>query len=179
MINKNITNKTRTEEPSSINKLKIISVNTNSIISNKKRDELLTFIKKQNPEILLLSETKLNKNHKISFKDYNIIRTDRHNATQGGGTAIVIKKNIKYEIIESPSSKLNQILEYSIIKIANNSSNVFYIISAYATNDSRNLFIQELEKLFHTLKLDKSDNYYVLAGDLNAKHPSWGDRTFN
>ena len=179
MRNKNPLHTTRSEEHSSTNKLKIVSINTNPIISNKKRDELLTFMNKHNPEILLLNEPKLNKNHRITFRDYNVIRTDRHGAIQGGGTAILIKNKIKYEIINTPSSKFNKILEYTIIKVCTNTPNSLYIISAYATNDSRCLFTQELEHLFDTLKLEKSSNFYLIAGDLNAKHPSWGDKTFN
>lgn len=43
---------------------------------NKKYD-LLNFISNSNLDILLVSEPKLNKNHKLQFTDYNVIRTDR------------------------------------------------------------------------------------------------------
>lgn len=82
-----------------ITELKIIALNVNSIIRNKRKINLKLFIEKKNPDILLLSETKLNAQHKIQFIGYNTIRTDRPNSKQGGGTAIIIKNNIPHNTI--------------------------------------------------------------------------------
>ena len=57
--------------------IKIISVNVNSIVTNARRYNLLNFINKHEPDIVLLNETKLNSNHRISFEHYNIIRNGR------------------------------------------------------------------------------------------------------
>ena len=62
---------------------------------------MLTLIKKKTPDILLISETKLNYRHKVHYKNYSIIRHDRPNATQGGGTAILIKNPISNNIPKS------------------------------------------------------------------------------
>ena len=59
--------------------------------------------------------------------------------------------------------------------IADNSK--FYFISAYAPRSSRNAFIHELEYLFNQLNLD--DPNYLLAGDLNVRHASWGNESVN
>ena len=48
-------------------------------------------MEKQNPNIMPLSETKLNKKYVISFSKYDIIRNDRLDAIQCCGTAITIK----------------------------------------------------------------------------------------
>lgn len=87
-----------------LKKLKIISINVNSIIKNQRRASLMNLINKQNPDIILLSETKLNKNHVITFTNYNVIRNDREEKNIGGGTAIIIKKSIKYEKIIIPET---------------------------------------------------------------------------
>lgn len=84
-----------------LKKLKIISINVNSIIKNQRRATLMNLIDKQNPDIILLSETKLNKKHVITFEKYDIIKNDRNENGMGGGTAIIIKKNIKYKEIET------------------------------------------------------------------------------
>ena len=42
-----------------LNLLKIIAVNANSIVTNERRYNLLQFTSKHNPDIILLSETKL------------------------------------------------------------------------------------------------------------------------
>ena len=80
--------------------LKIISVDVNSIITNNRRSDLTKFVADYNPDIVLIGETKLNPKYKIEFKDYDVYRNDRPNATQGGGTAILIKKPIQYQKIE-------------------------------------------------------------------------------
>lgn len=75
-------------------KLKLLNViNVNSIVTNQKRLSLNNILKKQKPDVVLLSETKLKQNHVLNFKDYKIIRSDRIDK-QGGGTAIVIKQHI-------------------------------------------------------------------------------------
>ena len=72
----------------------IIAININSLISLEKKYCLLKLIKIYNPDIILLSETKLNQKHKLIIDGYNIIRNDRPNSIQSGGTAIIIKKII-------------------------------------------------------------------------------------
>ena len=43
-----------------MNKLKMISVNVDSIITNQRRNSLSNFLKIHNPDIVAISETKLN-----------------------------------------------------------------------------------------------------------------------
>ena len=40
---------------------------------------------------------------------------------------------------------------------------------------SRTIFTSEVNTLFESLKLNNLNNHYIIAGDLNARHPSWGD----
>lgn len=82
-----------------------------------------------------------------------MIRTDRFNATQGSEIAIVIKKDILYEVINSPSSITNKILEYTIIKIPLLNRNNLLVISVYAKNDTKKLFINQLNTLLDEIKL--------------------------
>lgn len=39
--------------------------------------------------------------------------------------------------------------------------------------------MQELERLFQSLRLEDPGKYYLLTGDLNAKHTEWGNSTNN
>lgn len=80
----------------------VAAINVNSIVTYHRRFELLEFLKKHNHDIVFLSETKLIERHKLQFKNYNIIRTNRPNSIQGGGTAVVIKKYIQFEIVNYP-----------------------------------------------------------------------------
>lgn len=70
------------------NSLKIYAINVNSIQHNRRRLELQKLLVAKNPDIALISETKLNQNHIIIYKNHNIVRTDRPRSIQGGRTAV-------------------------------------------------------------------------------------------
>lgn len=156
-----------------LKKIKIIVINVNSIIKNQRRASLMNLINIQNPDIILLNETKLNKAHILRFENYNIIRNDREDKYPGGGTAIIIKKNIKYNEITIPRINKEKILEHTIIKLNIINDKTLYIIAAYAKCGNQKEFIPEINKIFSSLKLNQLENYYILAGDLNAKHTDW------
>lgn len=159
--------------------LKIAAINVNSIRANQRRLELLQFLDRYNHDIVLISETKINSQHSLTFSNYDVIRTDRPNSIQGGGTAIIIRKNIQYESISIPSSINNEIVKFLIIKLIIGNHKILFIVSIYAGNDGRRMVIDEINHLFESLKLYYSDAYYIIAGDLNALHKSWGDRDTN
>ena len=135
----------------------IIAININSLISLEKKYFLLKLIKIYNPDIILLSETKLNQNHKLIIDGYNIIRNDRPNSIQG----IIIKKNYKYKIIDNILTKKQTCIESStiLLKLKNNEN--LYIMSIYASQNNQHNFNKEFEEIFSTLKLDKLENYYI------------------
>ena len=157
----------------------IIAININSLISLEKKYFLLKLIKIYNPDIILLSETKLNQKHKLIIDGYNIIRNDRPNSIQGGGTAIIIKKNYKYKIIDNILTKKQTCIESStiLLKLKNNEN--LYIMSIYASQNNQHNFNKEFEEIFSTLKLDKLENYYIIGGDMNAKHTNWNNKENN
>lgn len=151
----------------------------NSIITNERRASLVEFLEAHSTDLVFLSETKINPKHKLSFRDFSLIRTDRPNSKQGGGTAILIRTDIKFNKIIINKELPNAVLEYTILEttIADNSK--LYFISTYAPGNSKKVFVQELECLFKKLKRDDPNNYYLLAGDLNAKHASWDNESAN
>src|ERR1700744_1941767 len=82
-------------------KLKFLTLNVNSLVSHSKRVQLSSLLKKHEPDIVLLSETKLNAKHKPRFENYIFIRNDRL-TNKGGGTGILIRSDIKYESVNTP-----------------------------------------------------------------------------
>ncbi|CAK9809289.1 hypothetical protein ANTQUA_LOCUS5974, partial [Anthophora quadrimaculata] len=82
-------------------------------------------------DILLLSETKLNQRHKIDFRNYTTIRTDRPNAKQAGGTAIIIKEEIAFKHIITQTTTC---LESTIIEIKLQNAAKLYVVAGYATS---------------------------------------------
>lgn len=166
--------------PKIVKKLSITAINVNSLISYQKRYDLLELTNKTNSDIILVSETKLNKRHSINFDKFTIIRTDRPASTAGGGTAILIKNNIKFTHIHHPHSAKNKLIEYTIINIDITNNKKLYIISLYATNDGSSAqFIKELENLLRGIRAEAPNVYYLIAGDFNIKSTSFGNTIAN
>jgi len=126
------------------NNLKVLSINVNSLISNFKRLSLLEVIEEKKPDIVTLSETKLNQRHTLFFKNYNCIRNDRPNKNRGGGTAIIIKKGIKFNVINLNNN--DKILEKTIISIKLKTNKMLYIISVYTKKEKTIRFHQRIKK---------------------------------
>lgn len=149
--------------------LKIVSINVNS------NEELISKI-----DIALICETKLNKKHcNLTFKNYAVVRHDRENAILGGGTAIVIKQNIKFESLNIQSLRNFECLETCGIVIQMPAGNRVFVLSMYASARNSHRFKEELNNLFDRLKFFELNNYYILAGDINAKHTDWKNPTNN
>lgn len=139
--------------------LTIIQYNCRGITSRAKQTEFNYFINIHNPDIVLLSETWLKPKHKFTVPNYKIYRTDRIEI--GGGTAILIKSNIKHKTLNSPqSSSFN---DTTGIRVFLNGQSIS-IFSIYSTDkiqesDIKNLINQDIK--------------VIIAGDFNAKHKDW------
>ncbi|KAI8130893.1 RNA-directed DNA polymerase from mobile element jockey [Lucilia cuprina] len=159
---------------------KIIHINVNSLIRLSKRNDLYNFITEHKPDCVLLNETKLNTKHKIIFENYEFIRKDRPNSTRGGGTAILLRNDIKYKYCINKTINKFKYLECCVINIPLKSDKTLYISSVYYPSGNNNeCFQHELHQLFVYLNLQSLDNYYVIAGDLNSKHKDWGNENNN
>ncbi|KAI4480645.1 hypothetical protein M0804_010198 [Polistes exclamans] len=81
MINSDNSNATPTPNypTNNNNPIKITAMYVNSLVSLSTRLDHFNFLKTNNLDITLVSVTKLNQKHKIQFKDFNIIRSDRPN----------------------------------------------------------------------------------------------------
>lgn len=166
----NITNKS----------LKIIQINVNSIIRISRRYELQSFLDEHKPDIVLLNETKLNPKHRVHFNNYKTLRKDRIGSIRGGGTAVLIKNNIKHNYYSNNVTNSLLHLESCIIKIPLRGNKNIFVISAYYPAGNNNCNIKsDLFKLFDSIGLQDENNYYILAGDLNSKHTNWGNSTNN
>lgn len=153
------------------NNLKILTLNVNSLISNAKRHEVLVFLGTHKPHVLLLTETKLSACHNVQFRGYEIIRTDRLNSA-GGGTAIILRDNIRYQRISTSDWNLFSV-ECTIVRLESGQC-PFYVVSAYSTPSGGPLQTAELDTIF-TINRSPGVHSVILGGDLNSRHTSWGD----
>ena len=74
-----------------------------------------------------------------------MIRHDRSNATQGGGTAILIKIPLKFKIIQNDKITNFKIQETTIIKIKINNKENLFISAAYAAYGNQKQFNDEFD----------------------------------
>ena len=117
-----------------------------------------------NPHIILLSETHWKSQYNVLFSAFNVIKYNR--PTQGGGVAILIKKNIPFSQINLP---LFENLEAvgACIKLKNNTS--LNLLSIYCPNGNECTY-EELEEL----NLAAGQNA-IIGGDFNAHAALWDD----
>lgn len=139
------------------NQTTIIQWNCHSL-KNKKSD-LIYFVNKYEPVAFALSETWLKPGYSFTFKGYRTVREDRPDGY--GGVAIMIREPISFSQITLPQHNV----DFSIVAI-----NIFNIslVSVYIPRPSSIIF-NELEQILTTLPRP-----YLILGDFNSHHRSWG-----
>lgn len=147
-------------------KLKFLAFNVNSLVSHSKRVQLNFLIKRHRPDIVLLSETKLNAKHKPRFANYDFIRNDRL-SNKGGGTGILIRSNIKYESVNTPHNL--EKLEITLIKVHLNNNQSLYCGAIYQVAFSAT----DLENVLSLVEFNDVNQSFVLGGDWNCRHEQW------
>ena len=139
----------------------IMAFNANGI--DGQIDELEMVLHERNIDILLLNETHLKTKDKFRLKNYHIYRNDRKDGPLGG-TAICVKKQIGHRVASIP--KLQFIEISGILLPTSNNKEIF--IGAIYKSPSKLLTTHDLDII--TSISDK----FILAGDFNSKHVSWG-----
>ncbi|CAG5092705.1 Similar to X-element\ORF2: Probable RNA-directed DNA polymerase from transposon X-element (Drosophila melanogaster) [Cotesia congregata] len=143
-------------------KLKIRHWNANGL--TQKIPELYEFIRQESIDIMLINETKFNKNSKLTkFLGYNFIRQDRPDSINGGGLLIIVNNTIKFS--ELPTKQLNTI-EALGIKLANNIEIYSVYVRPKNTGKTNKIDPNELKQLMINSRT-------ILLGDFNAKHTDW------
>lgn len=129
-----------------------------------------TLIRKNNYHIILISETWLNEKIEIKIPNYNCYRKDRQSNSRypHGGVAILVHKSVNHAIVEC--CHLNHI-EAIFIKTPC-FSNYVTIASVYCPPSLSMIDFKNDIK-----KLTSIQGAIVLAGDFNAKHQAWNNKT--
>ena len=112
----------------------------------------------------MLQETKLKGKHAPKIKKYSMIRKDRTVEDGGGGVGLLIQEDIAYEPVD-----LKTELEVVAAKVWLNKKPVI-VASVYLPPDIVNANIEQ----YLTLTTNQFGVPYILAGDYNAHHVSWG-----
>lgn len=154
-----------------MSKLKILLINANSLIALSRRHFLDSLLNDKKPDIVLVSETKLKPRFKLSFRNYKVVRSDRIDSP-GGGCAIIIKENIKFEI--SKIENIN-ILEYCSIIITNSINHKKLRICSIYNKKGEQDISADLSTIFSA----SQNTDIIVGGDFNARNTAWGDTAVN
>lgn len=145
--------------------LKIVSLNVDSVVHKNRINALSLFLHENQIDICLIQETKLGVGNTFNIFGFDIIRNDF--VLGCGGTAILIKNNIKYGDVSSFSN-----IFWSIsCKIYFN--NAWHSISSVYFPPRANVGYD----VFRTFFLAHKNKF--IGGDFNSRHASFGDSSCN
>jgi endonuclease/exonuclease/phosphatase (EEP) superfamily protein YafD len=130
----------------------------NAASLENKAAELINVMQQHNAHIALINETHLTRT--LTLTGYKVYQHSRVNRG-GGGTAIIVRSDIKAEEIILP--ELTRLEATAVIVRINNQETI--LVAAY--NPPSEINTDDIKKIFQTTKP------IIVAGDLNAKHTSW------
>lgn len=145
-------------------KLKIALWNANGLTQH--RLEVETFLINHKIDIMLISESRFTNRSYIQIPKYKIYDTKHPGGGAHGGTAIIIKANIKHNEIQKYE---HDYLQATSIIVEDWNGPI--TISAVYCPPKHTISHQIFSKFFSTL-----GNKFIAGGDYNAKHQQWGSR---
>ena len=152
-------------------RLKLMYTNIDGVLSS--RLELEDYLKEEKPEIVCLTETKLNDETNINFaKNYNIWRRDRR-GKGGGGTMVMIKKELMVDQVLYGEGKA----ELISVKLKINEKELTVIVvyvppkTGSWTKQEHDIMTEDV--LQNLTKILKERKRVILVGDFNCKEINW------
>ena len=130
------------------------------------RLEIQNFMKSNDIDIMLISESHFTNRSFFEIPGYYIYDTKYPDGSAHGGSAIIINNNIKHYEIQKYNHDYLQATSIVIDLI-----NGPLTISALYCPPRHNIKQEQFEHFFHTL-----GNRFIAGGDYNAKHQEWGSR---
>lgn len=148
------------------NKKKIMQWNCDGIMT--KITELRKMLQTNNIDICCIQETKLNNSQPTpKIVGYETVRCDRNDTNTGaigGGMMCIIKKNIKYQVIQQTTNNNTEL------------QHIKFHLGQEETIDVVNLYIPPMKRVaddgFEPWNLPES-NRMIYTGDFNAHSPIW------
>ncbi|KAL4090465.1 hypothetical protein QTP88_025295 [Uroleucon formosanum] len=157
MHHNSITNKSLLILLFNANGLKNHDIELQNVLNNKRID------------IALITETLFTKYSTIHIPGYKLLKTNHPDGTAHGGVAILIKSSVLFELL--PNFCLDHLQSCAIIVKLNNIS---ITIAAIYSPPKHKLTVNHYANYFNTV-----GNNFLIGGDFNAKHHSWGCRANN
>ncbi|KAJ8737403.1 hypothetical protein PYW07_000674 [Mythimna separata] len=142
----------------------IAAWNINGIAPNT--NELEVFLKEHKIDICLISETHTTVRSEIRIPGFCVYHTPHPSGGSHGGSAVVIKNNIKHYLLEPFATEH---LQGTTVRVEDPSGP--FNISAVYCPPRHNINEDMFSEYFETL-----GNTFIAGGDWNAKHNNWGSR---
>lgn len=147
--------------------LRIFNWNANGILNSK--DQLQILLTEQKIDICFISETHFTNQSYLRLPGYNVHHIHHPDNQAHGGSAIIIKNNIKYN--EDDNLQLDHI-QLTVLNIS--STKQSFKVGAVYIPPKHNLKKAD----YHNI-LTHMGERFLIGGDFNAKHTSWGSRLDN
>lgn len=128
--------------------------------------EVQKYIQLNNIDMMLISETHFTSKHYFNINGYKFYHTMHPDRKAHGGSAILIKNNIRHHLA---NSYCNEKFQATNVVIEDWSRPL--TISAVYSPPKHNIKQEDYEEYFKTL-----GPRFVAGGDFNAKHTFWGSR---
>jgi len=149
------------------NSLLILQLNANGLKNHT--NELQTLLHNRRIDIAIITETHFTKYSNIFIPGYKLIKTNHPDKTAHGGVTILIKTSLYYYLLPKYSYDHNQSCSI-LIKL----NKIPITIGAFYSPPRHKITRAILNDYFNTIKTN-----YIIGGDYNAKHQSWGRRGNN
>lgn len=146
------------------NDLRILAWNCNGIL--QRQQEIQLFLDIEKIDICLLSETHLTTQTHLKLRGYETHSAIHPNNNARGGSAVIIRKGIKYDLQEKHESDEIQAASVSI-----NIRNHNIVVAAIYCPPRYNIKEEDYLRFFKHL-----GEQFIIGGDFNAKHTDWGSR---
>ncbi|GBO98989.1 Probable RNA-directed DNA polymerase from transposon X-element [Eumeta japonica] len=124
------------------------------------------FLNMNKIDIALISETRFTSKSFLSVKGYTTYNTNHPSGNAHGGTAVLIKCNIKHHSLEPFATDK---IQATLIKVSGKSSDI--TIAAVYCPPKHQILREDYRHFFSQL-----GHRYIIGGDWNAKHLFWGSR---
>uniref|UniRef100_A0A2H8TKI9 Putative RNA-directed DNA polymerase from transposon X-element n=1 Tax=Melanaphis sacchari TaxID=742174 RepID=A0A2H8TKI9_9HEMI len=152
---------------STSNSILILQFNANGLKNHV--NELQLVLQEKRIDIALISETHFTKHSYVPITGYNLLKSNHPDNTAHGGAAIYIKSSLLYQPL--PNFCQPYLQSCAILLYLNN---IPTTIAAIYSPPRHNMNIQNYVDYFSTLS-----HNFIIGGDYNAKHISWGCRANN
>ncbi|KAA0186755.1 hypothetical protein HAZT_HAZT009772 [Hyalella azteca] len=149
--------------------LTLLQLNINGI--RNKLEELKEVVQKKKPHVIMIQETKLQKQHKTPIlEEYSTVRCDRPQGNGGGGLLTYIHSNLQFRELTNFQTYING-AERSVVEIRDGRNFTLRLANIYIPPRDINADQDEIRTNQCIQELLTADT--ILAGDVNAHAPLW------